>query len=248
MAITYHTRGGKKMRRSAGAFVVGILFVLLGVAIGLSAFGIHLNFYFDGWWTLFIIIPCFVGLFEKKNRFSSLIGLMIGILLLLSAQNLFSWWLSSRLLAAILCCLIGVRLLFRRKEEPVSAREEEVVVEVVDEERQEDKTQAQDQVYRVLFSGRKIQFTRAPKKTVKLSATFGCLEVDLRQICLEQDLYIEANCLFAGMDLYLPKNATVVSQVSSAFGGVEQKATDVSAQPYKIYLSGSCIFGGIELY
>ena len=37
----------------------GIIFVAAGVILALNAIGItHIDLFFDGWWTLFIIVPC----------------------------------------------------------------------------------------------------------------------------------------------------------------------------------------------
>lgn len=46
----------------------GIVLVALGVVIGLNALDIvHINFFFRGWWTLLIIIPCLIDLFNTKG-------------------------------------------------------------------------------------------------------------------------------------------------------------------------------------
>ena len=42
----------------------GIVLIAVGVIIALHAFGVaDISIFFDGWWTLFIIVPCTVGLF-----------------------------------------------------------------------------------------------------------------------------------------------------------------------------------------
>lgn len=47
----------------------GIIFITVGVVLGLNALEItNINIFFDGWWTLFIIILCFIGLFNKKIK------------------------------------------------------------------------------------------------------------------------------------------------------------------------------------
>lgn len=47
----------------------GIALIALGVVIGLNALDItHINLLFRGWWTLFIIIPCLIGLFDDKSE------------------------------------------------------------------------------------------------------------------------------------------------------------------------------------
>ena len=48
----------------------GIFFVVFGLILGLNALDLtNINLFFDGWWTFFIILPCFIGLFveEEKN-------------------------------------------------------------------------------------------------------------------------------------------------------------------------------------
>ena len=62
----------------------GIILVVFGLIWGLNALDItHINIFFNGWWTLFIIIPCFIGLFNDKDKTGNIIGLLIGIALLL---------------------------------------------------------------------------------------------------------------------------------------------------------------------
>ena len=41
----------------------GIVLVAVGVILTLNAFGVaNVDIFFDGWWTLFIIVPCVIGL------------------------------------------------------------------------------------------------------------------------------------------------------------------------------------------
>ena len=45
----------------------GIVLILLGIAIGANALEItSINFFFKGWWTFLIIIPCLIDLFNNK--------------------------------------------------------------------------------------------------------------------------------------------------------------------------------------
>ena len=70
----------------------GLVFIILGLVVGLNALGItNINLFFKGWWTLFIIVPCFIDLFKEKNKIGNVIGLIFGILLLLSCYDLFSF-------------------------------------------------------------------------------------------------------------------------------------------------------------
>ena len=48
----------------------GIVLITIGVMIGLNILGLtDINFFFRGWWTLFIIIiPCLIGLFNDEEE------------------------------------------------------------------------------------------------------------------------------------------------------------------------------------
>ena len=64
---------------------MGIVLIFIGVIWGLNRTGVaDINIFFDGWWTLFIIVPSAISLVNPKNngKVSSAICLVIGIFLL----------------------------------------------------------------------------------------------------------------------------------------------------------------------
>jgi len=70
----------------------GILLIIVGVLfLGNSLDIWHINLFFKGWWTLFIIVPSIIEIFDKNNFSGSLISLVIGVLLLLACQDIISW-------------------------------------------------------------------------------------------------------------------------------------------------------------
>lgn len=100
------------MKRSTTGFIWGLIIIALGVLIGAKAFGADFEIFFDGWWTLFIIIPSAIGLFEKGNRTGSAIGLVVGIMFLLVAQDFIEWHMFGKLIVAIIFVIVGFRLIF----------------------------------------------------------------------------------------------------------------------------------------
>ena len=75
-----------------GNVLWGIVLIVVGLIIGGNALGItNINIFFDGWWTLFIIVPCFIGLFKKKKKTGNVIGLLIGIALFLGCQDIINF-------------------------------------------------------------------------------------------------------------------------------------------------------------
>ena len=60
----------------------GMVLIILGLILGGNALGIFdINLFFDGWWTLFIIVPCFINLFVLKMQFYRLTLLAIHIIM-----------------------------------------------------------------------------------------------------------------------------------------------------------------------
>ena len=92
----------------------GIVLIFIGVIWGLNRTGVaDINIFFDGWWTLFIIVPSAISFFEKgNNKISSLIFLIIGVLLLLAAQGLFEFEILWEILLPVIGILIGLFLIF----------------------------------------------------------------------------------------------------------------------------------------
>ena len=60
----------------------GLALIALGVIIGGNALGLfNIDLFFDGWWTLFIIVPCAIDLITEDHKIGSLIGLLVGVVL-----------------------------------------------------------------------------------------------------------------------------------------------------------------------
>ena len=95
-------------------FLWGIVLIILGVILGLNALDItHINIFFDGWWTLFIIVPCFIGLLTEPGKTGNFIGLVIGVVLLLCCLNVLNFELVWKLLLPAILIIIGLSFLFK---------------------------------------------------------------------------------------------------------------------------------------
>ncbi len=70
----------------------GGVLVAVGVILAVNALGLaRINIFFPGWWTLFIIVPCLIGLLTEKRKWGKLMGLIFGICLLLSCLDVISF-------------------------------------------------------------------------------------------------------------------------------------------------------------
>ena len=89
----------------------GIALIVIGIGVGGEALGLwNFEVFFNGWWTLFIIVPCLTNMFESGVKRSNTIGLTIGSLLLLSSWNV----VPEELVVPLLLVVIGGVLIFIR--------------------------------------------------------------------------------------------------------------------------------------
>ena len=90
-----------------GIIVFGIILIIVGVLVGLNLFGItNINLFFDGWWTLFIIIPSIITIINGKHKIDGVVGLIVGLILLILCQNIVSYEVVIKL--SIPLCMIGI--------------------------------------------------------------------------------------------------------------------------------------------
>lgn len=102
----------KDIKEKIYGIIWGAALIAVGVILGGNALGLFdINIFFNGWWTLFIIIPSLVGLITEKKKAGSLVCLLIGVLLLLAAQDVVSFDLIWKMIIPVIVVMIGVALL-----------------------------------------------------------------------------------------------------------------------------------------
>ena len=92
----------------------GVVLIVLGLLLGGKALGLwNINVFFKGWWALFIIVPSFIGLFDEDDKTGSFIGLVVGIILLLSCRDVIDFSLVWKLILPIILIVIGLSFIFK---------------------------------------------------------------------------------------------------------------------------------------
>lgn len=223
----------KNLRR----IIWGIIFIAAAVVIALNSFGvISFDIFFDGWWTLFIIVPSVAGLIENKDKTSSLSGLGIGVLLLLCAQDILDWDIIWKIALPVIIGIIGIKMI-------VSSFRKEKTSRIVNDI----KTEGRDmQSGFAVFCGTDLNFDNVVFDGAELTAVFGGVDCDLTKAIIDRDCVIKVSCAFGGIDIKVPDNVKVVSNVVCVFGGVEVNKSNTNAV-HTLYIEGACTFGGVEI-
>ena len=197
--------------------VIGLIFIIIGVIIGLNAFHItNIDLFFDGWWTLFIIVPCFFGLFKDQDKTGNIIGLIVGIYLLLYCQGLINFQFAWKLVVPVIFVLIGLKMIFKdtfNKKKP--------------HQNIYDNQLYTGGNYDVTFNGLILDLSKAylnEETNITISTLFGGVDLYLPD---DVNIQIQSSNFLGGVDLHNRENKIENTKV--------------------IYLNARCIFGGINI-
>ena len=174
---------------------------------------------------MFIIIPSIYGLF-KKEWVSSLLGLIIGVLLLLACQDVIDWSMVGKSFIPLLLIIIGVLFVIKPKLKNVPINEKGLPEYIGVFSDNVDKVTGK-------FNG------------AELVSVFGGVELDLTKASIKKDIVIDCVSVFGGIDLKVPGNVVVKSSGVPIFGGIENKAAEDGE--FTILINYVCIFGGIDI-
>lgn len=217
----------------------GIVFIALGLIIAGNVLGItNINIFFNGWWTLFIIIPCFIALFKDNRRTGNIIGIIIGIALLLACQGILRFDLVWKLLLPAILIIIGISFIFK---DTIGGKISKDIKEL-------NKNRRDTNEYCATFSEQNVKFDDETFNGADLTAVFGGVKCDLRKAIIEEDQVINATSIFGGIDIFVPEDVKVKIKSTPIFGGVSDKANhSKEEQAHIIYINATCIFGGVEI-
>lgn len=266
------------MRRDIGTIVVGLLFLLAGIAVGGSMLGFFdFTINFAGWWTLFLIVPALIAIAQGGINAGNIILLGVGIVLLLDQQRILPDGFTWRLILPIILLGIGFQLIFggrfhddwrwRRSDKTgddgtryagssdasgsgstagssgfTKGKEGGGVFTEKSRPGNNFKTAS------VLFGGQDIIYGQEEFTGGAYTAIFGGLTINMRSVTLIGDVVINVTAVFGSVDIIVPDNVQVVSNVIPILGGVDNKyASSRDSTAPKIIINGNTVFGGLEI-
>lgn len=217
----------------------GIILIILGIILGLNALEItSINIFFDGWWTLFIIVPSVNGIIKDKDKVGNIFGLFIGIALLLICQNIIDFDLLWKLLIPTALILVGLSLIFKSKTMGKIKKEINKIT----------KSKTIDKSYCSTFSSMNIKLDDEEVDKYELNAIFGELIIDLTEIKMKKDILITACSVFGHTKIIVPEDIDVKVLSTSILGDISDKRKKQSSEKKKtIYVDATAIFGGVDI-
>ncbi len=102
-----------------------------------------------------------------------------------------------------------------------------------------------------LFSGVRTIVLDPVFRGAELKNLFGGMEIDLRRTKLEdKEVFIDVDCLFGGISLYVPDSWNVQLRVNTIFGSCDDERPHFSAETdsdHVLIIRGTASFSGVEI-
>lgn len=213
----------------------GLVFIVLGIIIALNVFNIiDFNIFFRGWWTLIIIVPCFIGLFDNTNesKMGNIVGLVVGVLLLLMCNNLIRFDIIIKLFIPAIFVIIGLYLMLgssinSKVKEKINSTNKDNLESIV-------ATFAEKNEKPNKFNG------------AKVDAIFGSVYLDLSDASIKNESVIVASAIFSGINIKVPEDVEVKIKSTPIFGGVSNKSKGKNEKKI-IYIEAYAVFGSVDI-
>ena len=238
-----------KKNNSIG-IVLGLLFLVIGAGYLAEVLGFIDNFtiFFDGWWTLFIIIPCFCGLFGKGGgKIGNLIGIAIGLFLLLAAQGVLRGEKLWALLVAVICVLIGVNLIFPKKKQNVASEKAEAHTDRFDRGRAENVNTARDAGVERFTDAEVVEEGPLSESGELSTETTGYAGENKESYENVGDTdKIVCSAVFSGRDIRVDNSYFNGADLSALFGGIDMNLKNALIRK-NVTIEVKAVFGGIDI-
>lgn len=220
------------MKNKLFDIVLGTILIIAGIIfLGNELEFWNISLFFKGWWTLFIIIPSIFGLYEKGNKISAILGVLIGVLLMLAARNIISWSTVGKIFLPVLLIILGISMVLKRNFKIKKSTNNDVGNKHI-----------------AIFSGTEANMANKKFEGTDVLAVFGGVELDLRQAIIEKDIVINCTTIFGGIDIILPDNIKVETSGIPIFGGIENKRKRFNDdKEITVYINYVCVFAGIDI-
>ena len=143
--------------------------------------------------TLFIIVPCFIGLFKENEKTGNVIGVLIGIALFLGCQDIINFDLIWKLALPTILVIICLSIIFK----------DTLGGKVNDEIKKLNEKRNGANTYCATFSGQKVKFDKKLFAGADLTAVFGGVENKSNTSGEENThtIYVNGTAIFGGVEI-----------------------------------------------
>lgn len=231
------------MRRNITRVLFGIVFVLAAVLL----FGDAMQWWkitnFNGWWTVFLIVPGLASIIGYGFSLWGAALVLIGGWFLADAQHWIPPQVSSSIIWIVLLLLVGLRLIFGTLRRP-KMPDGPVILDGVKGACDSSSTVN----YSTVFGGIEVANNSPSLCGGTVSAAFGAVKIDLRGAVPVDGAVLQADAIFGGVEILVPQNCRISVKGFPFFGGADCKAVRSNDPSLPLLtIKYTSVFGGVEI-
>lgn len=233
-------------RQIQAKILTGVAVIFFGVMFLLSKSQVKIPHWILSWQSI-VIVAGLVTLYrhEFKHFFGYILVFMGGLFMI---NEFVPNAINGNLFWPILIILIGVMIIAKATHFFGLSKSTESIPDVMFVSSAEE---ASDDYFKstLIFGGNERKVISKNFKGANITCFFGGAEINLMQADIQQPIEIHVTAGFGGVSLIVPSHWTVKSDVTSIFGGVENKSQQhETVDPNKVViLKGTLFMGGIEV-
>jgi len=243
--------------RRSGQVLRGLIIVVIGAVFLLQNIGLDIPYWVLSWHTLLLVLGIFIGARRNFTGIGWLIMVLIGFYYTLEAITALHFELSKYGLGAGLV-ILGTYIIIK----PRSRFKDRFNVRYKHKFSRTDAFNATDEFKKsavnnqdiidvvAVFGGSHQTVYSKNFKGGDITAIFGGADINLVQADFEETAVIDVSAIFGGVKLVVPQNWAIKSNVTAAFGSVEDKrvhTVPADGLNKTLVLQGVAFFGGIEI-
>ena len=243
------------MRRVLQRIFFGVILLAIAVIIFLnSVLGLGLHFDFFSWWPLFLIIPGISGIIADGPRFWNILLSIVGVGLLVQAQGFLTEKMSGAIFWPGLIIIFALWLIIgafkpKKNYDPHIHNHRHFHDHKFYSNFSSNQDSNDYPEYVAVFSTHDTKNTSKSFRGGEITAVFGSLVIDLKEIELDSDATLDVSAVFGRVELILPSDLPIKMSATPVFGGIDNSTTNPSKADgkYTLHIDGSAVFGGIQI-
>jgi len=239
-----------RKREQQSKILAGLLVIGFGTVFLLDITGMNIPNWIYSWKMILIGIGVVTLVKHNFKKISGYVVIAIGAVFLINEFKPDT--IDSKLIFPVLIIVFGVTILwkglgFGKKRTNKDKNFETVLFDSSKEDADSDYFEL-----KTIFGGTEKNVVSKNFRGAKITSVFGGTELNLTNADLKQPATIDATTAFGGLTIAVPPNWRIQSELTTIFGGVEDKRRMVDSsetEDHKVLiLTGNCIFGGVEIH
>jgi len=246
------------MKRNISKILFGITALFIGGYLLGAAMGFWELRSFDGWWTLFIIVPAIGSMLSTGISFMNSLLLGVGIWLFIYEQEILTQRQFKITGLAILFIAFGLWLIissFRKKRIPeniagnASCNYEQPNYEHMKHDFVNAKFDSSSRPdYLAIFSGGEYINNSADLRGGSATAILGGLDIDLSNVRINGNVTFNATAILGGVDIFVPAGMRVEVNGVAILGGCDNLVPNIYDPNLPVLsIKYVAILGGVDV-